>query len=211
MTKHTRIHRHRLVAAATVLLAATFASGAEGTLAGRAMKTGSEPRVDNWVDTSLTAYSGPAGKAVNGNYYGTRFDLLDTTDAKQGLFAVRFTASANKQDQAFGFCSGPYLMHWVLASDFKLHAWIKASSETAPTGWKIVLYDTAGHTAQGDLKGMAADGNWRQYAWPLASLKAAVGFDFGAVRAVQVEAALVKDARIWLDDVVFERATKCSG
>ena len=90
-------------------------------------RTGDEPRVDNWVDAWMLAHSGPEGQAVDGKY-SPRHDLLDTTDAKQGLFAVRFTVGKKTRDNAFGFSAGPYLKHWSLAGDFTLHAWVKASA-----------------------------------------------------------------------------------
>ena len=114
--------------------------------------------------------------------------------------------SARRPDEsAFGFSAGPYLKHWELAGDFKLHAWVKASAASAPDRWRIALYDAAGHKAETDLVGMAADGKWREYSWPLASLQSKDGFDAGAIRAVQVEAALPQGASLWLDDVFFQR------
>ena len=70
-------------------LAFSIAANAE-EIAGRPLQTGKEPRVDNWVDAWLLAQQGPAGKPVEGKY-AVRHDILDTTDAKQGLFSVRFT------------------------------------------------------------------------------------------------------------------------
>jgi hypothetical protein len=92
-----------------------------GEMTAKPFRTGDEPRVDNWVDVWLLAQTGPQGKAVEGRF-AKRHDLLDTTDAKQGLFAVRFTVGKKTRDGAFGFSAGPYLKHWELAGDFKLHA-----------------------------------------------------------------------------------------
>ena len=69
-------------------------------------KTGDEPRVDNWVDAWMLAHSGPAGQAVDGKY-SPRHDLLDTTDAKQGLFAVRFTVGKKPRETRSGFLRAP--------------------------------------------------------------------------------------------------------
>ena len=175
-----------------------------GEMVGKPWRTGDEPRVDNWVDAWMLAHSGPAGQAVDGKY-SRRHDLLDTTDAKQGLFAVRFTVGKKTRDNAFGFSAGPYLKHWALAGDFTLHAWVKASATSDPDRWRIALYDAAGHKAETDLAGMAADGRWREYAWPLASLQSKDGFDARTIRAVQVEAALPQRASLWLDNVFFQR------
>ena len=92
-----------------------------------------------------------------------------------------------------------------------MHAWVKASAASAPDRWRIALYDAAGHKAQTDLAGMAADGKWREYSWPLASLQSKDGFDAGAIRAVQVEVALPEGARLWLDDVFFQRGKEILG
>jgi hypothetical protein len=68
-----------------------------------------------------------------------------------------------------------------------------------------VLYDAAGHKAETDLTGMAAEGKWREYSWPLASLQSKDGFDAGTIRTVQVAAALPQGTSLWLDDVFFQR------
>jgi len=181
-----------------------------GEVVGRPVPTGADPRVDNWVDIWMLAQTGPAGQAVEGRF-AERHDLLDTTDAKQGLFAVRFTVGKKARDSAFGFYTGPYLKQWALAGDFTLHAWIKASAATAPARWPIVLYDVAGHKAQADLAGMAADGKWREYSLPLASFESRDGFAAGAIRAVQVEVTLPQGANLWLDDVFFQRGQEILG
>lgn len=168
------------------------------------LRTGEEPRVDNWVDTWMLAHSGPAGQAVEGKY-SENHNLLDTTDAKQGLFSVRFGVDKRNRGGAFGFSAGPYLKHWELAGDFTLHAWVKASAASAPDRWRMVLYDEAGHKAETDLTGMAADGKWREYSSSLSSLQSKDGFDAGTIRSVQVETALPQGATLWLDDVYFQR------
>ena len=183
---------------------------AAGEVAGKPMTTGEEPRVDNWVDVWLLAHGGPAGKAVEG-HFAERHDLLDTTDAKQGLFSVRFTVGKNTHDSAFGFSAGPYLKRWELAGDFKLHIWVKAAAAAEPERWCLALYDAAGHKAETNLAGMAADGKWREYFWPLASLQSQAGFDAGAIRSVQVEASLPPEASLWLDDVFFQRGKEVLG
>ena len=58
---------------------------------------------------------------------------------------------------------------------------------------------------------MAADGQWREFTVALATLKADEGFDFGAVNAVQVEAALPAGAQLWLDDVAFRDGKEILG
>ena len=86
MNTSTKTH----VASCLILgLAVSTCLGA-GEMVGKPCKTGDEPRVDNWVDAWMLAQQGPAGKPVEGKY-AVRHDLLDTTDAKQGLFSVRFT------------------------------------------------------------------------------------------------------------------------
>ena len=181
-----------------------------GEMVGRPLKTGDEPRVDNWVDAWMLAQSGPAGKAVEGRFV-ERHGLLDTTDAKQGLFAVRFTVDKKSRASAFGFSAGPYLKHWSLSGDFALHAWIKASAASEPGTWRLAVYDATGHKAEIDLVGMAADGKWREYSWPLASLQSKDGFDAGTIRAVQVEATLPQGASLWLDDLFFQRGKEVFG
>ena len=52
--------------------------------------------------------------------YVARHEILDDTDAKQGLFAVCFTAGNPAAEGAFGFFAGPYLTNWALAKDFTL-------------------------------------------------------------------------------------------
>jgi hypothetical protein len=182
---------------------------AEDTV-GKPPKTGDELRVDNWVDTWMLAQQGPAGKPVEGKY-AVRFDMLDTTDAKHGLFSVRFTVGKETGERACGFSSGPYLTHWELAGDFTLHAWIKAVAATNPQEWRIALFDTTGRKAIAALPKMAADGKWREIELPISKLKADEGFDCASVRSVQVEAVLPKDAQLWLDDVRFERAGEVLG
>ncbi len=201
----------------TSLILAALASGAAltGILhaqepAGMALKTGDEPRVDNWVDAWMIAQRGPAGKAVQGGYLA-RHEILDTTDAKQGLFSVSFTVGNPATEGAWGFFAGPYLTHWALAKDFTLQGWVKASAEPTAGGWRIAVYDTAGRKADSVIAGMAADGKWREIKLPLASLKAEAGFDPGSVRSVQVEAALPQGARLWLDDVRFQRPGEALG
>lgn len=181
-----------------------------GEMVSKPYTTGEEPRVDSWVDAWLIAHSGPGGQAVDGES-SPQYDLLDATDAKQGLFSVHFTADKKAKANAFGFCSGPYLKAWELAGDFKLHAWVKASAASEPDRWRIVLYDTAGRKAETDLADMKADGKWREYSWPLSALQSKDGFDPKAIRAVQVEAALPEGASLWLDDVYFQRDKEILG
>lgn len=192
-----------------ILALAASTSLCAGELVGKPWKA-DEPRVDNWVDTWMLAQSGPAGQAVEGKY-SRRHDLLDTTVAKQGLFAVRFTVAEKKPASAFGFSSGPYLTHWSPAADSTLHVWVKASAASEPDRWRIALYDTSGRKAETDLAGMAADGKWREYSWPVASLQSQDGFDARAIRAVQVEAALPQGASLWLDDVFFQHDQEILG
>ena len=181
-----------------------------GEMVGKPRRTGEEPRVDNWVDAWMLAQQGPAGKAVEGKY-AVNHDILDTTDAKRGLFSVRFTIGAETGERACGFFSGPYLTRWVLTKAFTLRAWLKATAATNPQEWRIALYDTAGRKAVSAIPTMAADGKWREVEVSLSKLKAEEGFDSASVRSVQVEAALPKDAQLWLDDVRFERAGEVLG
>ena len=197
------------VASCLILVFAVSTGLDAGELVGKPWQT-DEPRVDNWVDTWMLAHSGTAGQAVDGKY-SRRHELLDTTDAKQGLFAVRFTVSEKKPPSAFGVSAGPYLKHWAPAGGSTLHLWVKASAASEPDRWRIALYDAAGRKAETVLVGMAADGKWREYSWPIASLQSQNGFDAGAIRAVQVEAALPPGASLWLDDVFFQRDQEILG
>ncbi len=162
-----------------------------------------EKRVDNPVDAWMIAQMGPGGKAVEGAWK-RRPEILDTTDVKAGDFAVVFTVEDPAKQGAFGFCPGPFIEHWAVSRDHALHLWAKAKAEPAPSAWSLVLYDTQAKRATAELSGMTANGEWREFTLPLKSLKADDGFNFGAVRSVQVEAAIPKGARLWLDDVYFK-------
>ena len=182
-----------------------------------------EKRVDNPVDAWMTAASGPAGKAVTGEIIkkdGTKagyrpfkadYKILDATDAKCGQFAVTFSVDKPEAQGAFGFYPGQYIDHWALASTFSLHLWLKAKAESPVRDWALALYDTTGKRAEAPLPEMAADGRWREFELALTKLKAAEGFDFGAINAIQVEAALPKGARLWLDDVYFKSGDEVLG
>jgi hypothetical protein len=165
--------------------------------------TAAEKRVDNPVDAWMIAQTGLAGKAVEGGWK-RRFEILDTTDAKAGDFSIVFTVGDPAKESAFGFLPGTFIEHWAVSRDHALHLWAKAKAEQAPSAWSLVLVDTQAKRATAALNGMTADGKWREFTVPLKDLKADDGFDFGALRSVQVEAALPKDARLWLDDVYFK-------
>ena len=168
-----------------------------------AIAPAAEKRVDNPVDVWMIAQTGPGGQAVEGAW-NRRPGILDTTDVKAGDFAVAFGVGDPAKESAFGFCPGPFIEHWTVSRDHALHLWVRAAAEPAPQAWSLALYDTQSKRATAALSGMAADGKWREFTLPLKGLKADDGFNFGAVRAVQVEAALPKDARLWLDDVYFK-------
>jgi hypothetical protein len=173
-------------------------------------RAGAEKRVDNWVDAWLTAQTGPAGQAIQGRYKPDH-DLLDTTDAKAGYFAVRYTVKNPQSQRAFGFQAGPYLAGWELGRDFSVKFWIKAESKTVATNWIVALFDKVGKRAHGVLEGMATDGKWHQFSIPFDSLSVDEGFDFKKVISFQVETELPKNARIWLDDVVFKNGPETLG
>jgi len=179
---------------------------------GKPSLTGDEPRVDNWVDVWMLAQQGPAGKPLQATgKFGPRYEILDTTNAKNGLFSVRFVARANSGEQAFGLYVGPYLAKWDLSKDFVLRAWVKAAASQATKEWRMVLYDTEGRMAGAAVPKMKANGEWCDINIPLNSLNAEEGFDFGAIRSVQVETALTEGADLWLDDVRFERGDEILG
>lgn len=162
-----------------------------------------EKRVDNPVDAWMTAAKGAAGSPVVATY-ARRPEILDTTDAKQGDFSIVFTVGDPAKEEAFGFATGPFLDRWTVAKDGSLHVRLKAVAEPPAAKWGLVVHDTAGKRAVAELPGMAADGQWREFTVPLASMKAEQAPDFSALRAVQIEADLPKDARLWLDDVYFK-------
>lgn len=172
--------------------------------------TGVEKRVDSPVDIWMIAQSGPSGKAVQG-IYKTRHEILDTTDVKKGYFSVRFTVTKPPEQGAFGFNSGPYLDHWLNLQGGALHFWIKAMASGPSVPWDLVLYDAAGKQARQALDGMAADGQWREFTLPMQFLLRDEGFNDAAVRAVQVEAVLPKDAQVWMDDVFFKNGDMILG
>ena len=92
-----------------------------------------------------------------------------------------------------------------------MHLWAKAVAEGMQGPWTLALYDAAGKRATTTLDKLSANGQWREFTVPLKSLQADDGFDFGAVRAVQVEADLPKAARLWLDDVYFRHGDEHLG
>lgn len=83
------------------------------------LSTGDEKRVDNPVDAWMTVHTGAASKPVTDGYRNKRFELLRTTDVKQGGFSVVFTAGEADALQSFGVYSGEYIDHWVPGEDFK--------------------------------------------------------------------------------------------
>lgn len=102
------------------------------------LATGDEPRVDNPVDAWMIAYSGAAGKPVEGptdkpyagfdggwGMYGGRYDVTDALDAKHGNFSMLFTVRDPAKETAFGCCSGPDIHHWALTPEFSLRFWAK--------------------------------------------------------------------------------------
>jgi hypothetical protein len=176
----------------------------------KAFRVGDEKRVDSWVDAWMSVQSGPAGQAVRGNYKPDH-GLLDTTDAKSGYYSVRYKVVKPSIQGAFGFQAGPYIAGWELGRDFFVDFWIKAQSSMQNQNWILAIYDEAGNKASGALEGMAADDQWRKFSLPLKSLTAKEGFDFSKVVSVQVETELPKDARVWLDDVVFQNGPETLG
>ena len=196
--------------AASTVITSDPASAATEELVAKPYRTGEEKRVDNPVDVWMLAQSGPGGKAVEGpsryklvDGWAGRFEILDTTDSRQGDFSVVFTVKHPGKEKAFGFFSGQYIDRWTLAPEFSLHFWLKAAADGARGPWTLAIYDTAGKRATTTLDQFSANGHWREYTLPLKSLKADEGFTFGAVRSVQIEADLSKGARLWLDDVYF--------
>ena len=169
-----------------------------------------EKRVDNPVDAWMIAQTDAAGRAVEGAWK-RRPQILDTTDAKTGDFSIVFTVADPAKQSAFGLCAGQFTEHWAVSKDHLLHLWVKAQAEPAPQTWTLALYDSAGKRAETALTDMAADGKWRELALPLNTLQAEEGFNFASVRSVQVEAALSKDARLWLDDVYFRKGEDTLG
>lgn len=169
-----------------------------------AIAQAAEKRVDNPVDAWTIASAGSAGQAVESSF-NRRPELLDTTDVQHGDFSLTFTVADPAEQGAWGFSPGPFLGPWALDQEFSLHLWMKAVAPQAPKQWTLAVYDAAGGRAVAKLPGMAADGQWRKFTVPLGTMKADVPPDFAAVRAIQVEAELPTDARLWLDDVYFEK------
>ena len=219
------------------ILSGTTASAAEMLIA-RPYQPGKEKLVDNPVDAWMTAVKGPAGKPVTGVKFrkdGTKdgfqpyqpsFDKIDATDAKLGQFSVRYTVDKPKTQGAFGFWPGRYVAQWALTAKFSLHLWLKAEAESPVTGWTLALYDTGGKRAATDLdirpshwspessprtRPPHSSLGWREFKQSLKKLNAAEGLDFGAINAVQVEAALPAGASLWLDDVTFKDGKEMLG
>ena len=193
------------------LTAALFAGLALGTplraedIVVKPFQTGDERRLDNPVDAWMTAWSGAAGSEVKGPpaWRGDfrRHDLL-SDDAKNGDFSLTFTVGNPAKESAFGITCGKYISHWNVGPGASLHVWIKVAGAGGTDPVKMALYDVSGKQALFAVDALMPD-EWRELDMPLTKFKAAEGFDFNALRAVQVEAKLPKGAQIWLDDVYF--------
>jgi hypothetical protein len=174
-------------------------------------RTGNEKLVDNPVDVWMHAHTGPGGRAVEGPFryrHGGRYEILDTTDPQSGDFAVVLTVNHPDKDKAFGFFTGQFIASWHLSDAFTLQLTTKA--DVAPAdGAVVALYDTAGKRATHALADFGAA--WKEYALPLKAFDAEQEFNFTTLRAVQVEAALPKGTRVWLDGVVFRHGEEHFG
>lgn len=173
-------------------------------------ETGTELRVDNWVDIWMCAQLGAAGKPLTGTYK-VRHDLLDAGDSRNSLFSVKYTLKKPAGEMAFGFYPGQYISHWKLEHDFVLSFWIKTNAGTSIDKWKVVLFDLNGKSIQSPLKVKKVDGVWSQVEILLSEMIGADAFKYEVVSSVQVEAILQKEESIWLDDVYFYNASKNLG
>jgi hypothetical protein len=171
-------------------------------------RTGDERRVDNPVDAIMNAFAGPAGKEVPGvtprpgRSINTRDTLSD--DSKHGDFAITFTVEDPAKQSAFGMSCGEYIDCWEVGPKAKLHLWLKFTAAGDYDPLYVSLYDAAGKFASLRLDPQPKPGQWVELDLKLSKFEVRQkGFDFNALRSVQLEGALPKGAQVWLDDVYF--------
>ena len=194
-----------------------------GEFAIKPYQTGTERRLDNPVDAMMNAYTGPAGKEVSADAkekaraYQRRQIL--SNDTKNGDFSITFTVKDPAKQTAFGMGCGGTITRWDVGPKAALHLWLKIAASGARTNEettstlnaqvigdgpiKVAIYDGAGKSATFALASSPVDKTWQELDLPLKQFSAADGFDFKALRSVQIEAALPKGAQVWLDDVYF--------
>ncbi|MFB3826614.1 MAG: hypothetical protein ACE15B_07585 [Bryobacteraceae bacterium] len=135
---------------------------------------------------------------------GPRFDCWreaprgfspDYGDKRAGDFSLVYRAPAD------GSVPGPFVSSWSLGRGWSLRLWMKAESEAG--SWLAVLLDSAGRRAEAAF---AASAGWREYDLPLERFRAAPDFDFSAVTGIRFDKALSAGARVWFDDVRFEKS-----
>ena len=153
------------------------------------------------------AYAGPEGKEVKGDAKekvraSLRRQIL-SNDAKNGDFSITFTVEDPAKQSAFGMGCGDTITRWEVGPNATLHLLLKLDALGSKAPVKVALYDAAGKLASFPMASSPADKAWQELDVPLSKFTAGEGFDFKALRSVQVEAALPKGAQVWLDDVYF--------
>ena len=171
-------------------------------------QTGTERRLDNPVDAWMTAWPGAAGTAVitpdklPGDI--RRYQIL-SNDSRNGDASITFTVVDPAKQSAFGLTSGKFIDRWEVGAEATLHLWLKLDAKGSDSPIKVVLYDVAGKNASFPVTPRPTDKTWQVLDIPLKKFTAAEGFDFTALRSVQLEAVLPKGAQVWLDDVYFHQ------
>lgn len=177
-----------------------------GEIAIKPYRTGAERRLDNPVDAWMNAWPGVAGSEVKcpGNRKGDflRYEIL-SDDSRNGDFSIAFTVDDPAKESAFGFSCGKYIERWEVGPKASLHLWLKLDTLGNNSPAKVVLYDQSCKSASFAIGDRPADKAWQELDLPLGKFIAQTGFDFKALRSVQVEAKLPKGAKVWLDDVYF--------
>jgi hypothetical protein len=168
-----------------------------------------DKRLDFWDEgIRLFGTAGVSGHVDSGlekrraAAYVSREFSLDHAEHRQGDTSVVFTPPTSEGTSRFGFVAGLWGDRWALSPDQTLRFWLQIEGEKAPSAWKVILVDHAGKAATATLA--VAASTWTEMTFPLQTLNAPVGFDWGRVALCEFEGDFGGGRKIRLDDVRFE-------
>ena len=186
----------------------------------------SEARFDFVDETLRVVGAAPAGESVTvhralqgnrivydsaGNYYpdeeAVRFFALDYGVKQAGDLSVRFAPGPAARGEAarIGFMPAPEVESWALGPDWDMRFWLRQENVAGEVLGAIRLVDEAGRTARGDAAARVPDGEWHAVRVSLAPFAAEADFDWARVVACETDHGVEPGARLWFDDVRFER------